>query len=195
MKVFLLIVVGYLMIWMPAETEESDFSAEQNQVFDNIEDEFNLAKYFFSSPMKNFSKDLDDEDKSVFLKRFWKNRDPNPVTEKNEFLDEITRRVEYANTHFSHYQDGWTTARGRIYIKHGAPYEIINERTGINTKYTQKEYQIWKYHLQNNLTYIFLDLGGYGDYRLIYSGNDDNEVTLPNWRSYLGDSFKEEFLY
>jgi len=138
---------------------------------------------------------LEDEDKRIFLKRFWENRDPNPVTSQNEFVEEVKVRVNYANTHFSHYQDGWESARGRIYIKYGPPFEIINDVTGINTKYTQKEYQVWKYRLNQNTTYIFLDLGGYGDYRLIYSENDDDEITLPDWRSYLGNSFKESYLY
>ncbi|HCX73635.1 MAG TPA: hypothetical protein DHM37_07950 [Candidatus Cloacimonas sp.] len=194
MRILTMFFLICLLLPLTAELDEQ-ISDKNDRVFENIEKDFKLAKYFFSSPLKHYTKDLEDEDKRIFLKRFWENRDPNPVTSQNEFVEEVKVRVNYANTHFSHYQDGWESARGRIYIKYGPPFEIINDVTGINTKYTQKEYQVWKYRLNQNTTYIFLDLGGYGDYRLIYSENDDDEITLPDWRSYLGNSFKESYLY
>lgn len=194
MRILASFLLFCLLLSLAAEADKQ-ISQKNDRVFDNIETDFKLAKYFFPSSLKHYTKDLKDEEKRIFLKRFWKNRDPNPVTKNNEFLEEVKARVSYSNIHYSHYKDGWKSARGRIYIKHGPPFEIIKDVTGINTKYTQKEYQVWKYRINQNLTYIFLDRGGFGDFRLIYSENDDNEITLPDWRSYLGDTFKESYLY
>ena len=49
--------------------------------------------------------------------------------------------------------------------------------------------------MKQDLTYIFIDLQTSGNYKLIYSGNDDNEITLSNWKEYLGgEDFDESLL-
>jgi len=60
-----------------------------------------------------------------FFKRFWKERDPDPSTERNELKNEYFKRVNYANTHFKAMgMAGWLTDRGRILIKFGPPDDI-----------------------------------------------------------------------
>ena len=175
--------------------EVSKDISNPNRVFTDIEDEYKLAKYFFNSKDRKIYKLLPHEEKPVFLERFWAENDPNPVTSQNEFLQVIIERIKYCNEHFSHFKDGWKTDRGRIFIKYGTPFEILNEVTGRDTKATEREYQIWKYRIGRNMTYIFIDLQHFGDYRIIYSQNDEKEITLPDWRSYLGSDFDASILY
>jgi GWxTD domain-containing protein len=60
----------------------------------------------------------------VFLRRFWKERDPTPTTPVNERWLEHCRRVAYANVHFAAPKldlPGWQTKRGEFYIRYGEP--------------------------------------------------------------------------
>jgi GWxTD domain-containing protein len=65
-------------------------------------------------------------DREVFIKAFWRQRDPSPDTEANEFKDEHYRRITYANTWFGRDAPGpgWRTDMGRIYIILGEPKTI-----------------------------------------------------------------------
>ena len=60
-----------------------------------------------------------------FITTFWRRRDPSPGTAANEFRDEFTRRVDYANAHFANPNDaphqGVDSDRGRIYVTLGPP--------------------------------------------------------------------------
>ncbi len=63
--------------------------------------------------------------REAFLEYFWQRRDPDPATESNEFQEEHTRRIDYANQHFGNEgKPGWRTERGRIYIIHGPPDDV-----------------------------------------------------------------------
>jgi len=81
----------------------------------------------FSQPIKKlpprFKQWLEEE---VFIKAFWKQRDPTPGTPENEFKEEHYRRINYANYHFGRGvpKPGWQTDRGRIYIILGEPRDI-----------------------------------------------------------------------
>lgn len=207
MKKLCIILICFLLFFISFAQESNEQDIEKtleevpkdisnpNRVFTGIEDEYKLAKYFFNSKDRKIYKLLSDDEKSIFLENFWAENDPNPVTSQNEFLQVIIGRIKYCNEHFSHFKDGWKTDRGRIFIKYGTPFEILNEVTGRDTKATEREYQIWKYRIGKNLTYIFIDLQHFGDYRIIYSQNDEKEITLPDWRIYLGSDFDENLLY
>jgi len=68
-----------------------------------------------------------DRQRELFIEAFWKQRDPSPDTEKNEFREEHYRRISYANAHFGRggIRPGWKTERGRIYIILGPPQQDI----------------------------------------------------------------------
>ncbi len=68
-----------------------------------------------------------DRERDLFIKEFWKQRDPTPGTPKNEFKEEHYRRIEFANKTFGRETpvDGWRTDRGRMYIKLGKPDQVI----------------------------------------------------------------------
>ena len=56
---------------------------------------------------------------------------------------------------------GWRSDRGRIYVKHGEPDEVEVR----SDPYIQGTYLIWRYY-QNNMTFVFHDRFGLGEYRL-----------------------------
>ena len=42
-----------------------------------------------------------DDEREQFIQLFWRQRDPDPDTEENEFKEQFYERVAYANEHFS----------------------------------------------------------------------------------------------
>jgi GWxTD domain-containing protein len=55
--------------------------------------------------------------------RFWRGRDPAPVTAANERRIEHCRRVAHAREHFGEYKFPWD-ARGEVYIRYGEPDHV-----------------------------------------------------------------------
>jgi GWxTD domain-containing protein len=92
---------------------------------------------------------------------FWKQRDPTPATEANEFKEEYYSRIKYANTHFGALQKGWMTDRGRIYVIYGPPDEVERHPYELDSV----PYEIW-YYYRTAMKFIFVDEHGIGDYRL-----------------------------
>jgi GWxTD domain-containing protein len=101
------------------------------------------------------------EEKQKRFLEFWKSRDPNPNTPRNEKMEEFYSRVEYSTKHFSHYQEGWRTDRGMVYIIFGPPNNV--DRHPFETD--SKPYEVWSYYDLNH-QFVFLDETGFGDYRL-----------------------------
>jgi len=186
------------------------------RLFPELEDDIKLVSYFMNSSEKNVFKTLNNEGKSNYLNKFWYSQDPNPATEENEFLELVKTRIHYANQLYSHFKQGWTSDMGRIFIKYGKPYEIRKLTTNLGenefsessdysyderamayyyNKYTVKNYEIWKYRLDKNANYVFIDQLTSGNYKLIYSSDDnDGENTLTDWKKYLGYDFDERLL-
>jgi GWxTD domain-containing protein len=101
-----------------------------------------------------------EEKRSRFVE-FWKKRDPNPNTPRNEKMEEYYAKVEYANKHFAHYIDGWRTDMGMVYIIFGAPNNV--DRHPFD--HDSKPYEVWSYYDLNH-QFVFVDESGFGDYRL-----------------------------
>ena len=98
---------------------------------------------------------------------FWRKRDPDPQTPRNELMEEYYDRVVYSNKHFSSYIEGWKSDMGMVFIRFGAPENV--DRHPFDTD--SKPYEIW-YYYQLNRKFIFEDLTGFGDYRLVYPTTD-----------------------
>jgi GWxTD domain-containing protein len=134
---------------------------------------------------------LNPEGKKRYIEEFWKKRDPTPDTPINEFKIEHTRRINYANLHFSRSgkaDDGWQTDMGRIYILYGEPSEI--ERHPLTQE--EKSWEQWNYNeLQGGAYFIFVDEDGYGVYRLVHS-NLIGEIKDKQWeeRVRTGSAFR-----
>jgi len=103
-----------------------------------------------------------EEEKRKLFEQFWKKRDPNPDTKRNEFMEEYYSRVEYANQHFSHYIPGWRTDMGMVFILFGSPNNVERHPFDIDSK----PYEIWSYY-DYNRSVVFVDETGFGDYRLL----------------------------
>ncbi len=102
------------------------------------------------------------EEKQRRFFNFWKRRDPNPNTPRNEKMEEFYGRVEYANKHFSHYIDGWRTDMGMVFIIFGPPNSVDRHPYDMDAK----PYEVWSYYELNH-QFIFVDQTGFGDYRLL----------------------------
>jgi GWxTD domain-containing protein len=65
-------------------------------------------------------------EQEAYLDRYWKERDPTPLTAQNEERDKFYERVRYANEHYgiAGVTAGMLSDRGRIYIRFGEPDEI-----------------------------------------------------------------------
>jgi GWxTD domain-containing protein len=93
---------------------------------------------------------------------FWKSKDPSPGNDQNEVFEQYFSRVSFADENFSHYNDGWSTDRGMVFIILGAPSNI--ERHPF--EYNAKPYEVWQYY-ELNKSFVFTDQTGFGDYRLV----------------------------
>jgi GWxTD domain-containing protein len=101
------------------------------------------------------------EEKKKRFFEFWKKRDTNPVTERNEAMEDYYGRVKFANENFSHYRDGWKTDRGMVYVMFGTPSVIDRHPFEGHSK----PYEVWTYY-DLNYRFLFVDQTGFGDYRL-----------------------------
>ncbi len=112
---------------------------------------------------------LTEEERQKLFLEFWKKRDPNPNTTRNEKMEEYYGRVEYANKHFKHYTEGWRTDMGMVFIIFGSPSNVDRHPFDSDSK----PYEVWSYY-DLNYNFVFIDQTGFGDYRL----------TTPIWDVY-----------
>ena len=86
-----------------------------------------------------------------FISTFWRQRDPSPGTAANEFRDEFTRRVGYANAHFADPNNaphpGVESDRGRIYVTFGPPDKVEPWPSGAH--------EIWRYSAREKFAFVF----------------------------------------
>lgn len=93
-----------------------------------LEDE---VVYIISEREREFFLDLEAmEERDAFVAAFWRRRDPDPLTEINEFREEHYRRIDYANLRLGGEAaiPGSKTDRGRMYIILGEPRDRSNFR-------------------------------------------------------------------
>jgi len=135
----------------------------------DIDEAINQTIYIASSQEYDYMKAAKTpEEKQIRFLKFWRDKDPNPNTPKNEIMIEYYRRVKIANERFSHYVEGWKTDMGMVYIRYGEPSNI--ERHPFDED--SKPYEIWDYY-DINRRFVFVDYTGFGDYRLISPIWDD----------------------
>lgn len=80
--------------------------------------------YIITAKEKSAFKELEsDKQRELFIREFWRQRDPSPGTPRNEFKEEHYRRLAAADKSFGRgtHKPGWRTDRGRIYIILGPP--------------------------------------------------------------------------
>jgi len=125
------------------------------------------------------------EGKRAFLRQFWAKRDPTPGTAANEFEAVFYRTVAEADNRFheggASGVPGWRTDRGRIFIRYGAPDEVLDRPQAGSSR----PYQVWKYTGRKPRKFIFLDTSLLGNYELIWT-DERREPSRPDWQELLG---------
>ena len=129
-----------------------------------------------------------DRDRNLFIEAFWKQRDPTPGTEENEFRTEHYRRIQHANQFFGKDSPGpgWKSDMGRIYIILGVPKSVDK----FENLYDIKPTIIWffsdmaQFGLPSSFNVVFFKRENQGEYRLYSPLNDGPQGLLIH---YMGD--------
>ncbi|MEO0091837.1 MAG: GWxTD domain-containing protein [candidate division WOR-3 bacterium] len=119
--------------------------------------------------IKQYQK-LNPEGKIEFLRHFWR---------KNNYV-EFLKRMKYVETKYQLTgKPGWESDRGKIYVKYGAPDEIVAHTMIEHVK----PHEHW-YYYEKGFHFIFIDIRSDGTFPLIYS-NTDLEKKHPEWEKYI----------
>lgn len=111
-----------------------------------------------------------DQDRDVFIRAFWRQRDPTPGTTENEYYDEMKTRYAYVNKEFKKGspREGWMTDQGRIYMILGPPVG----KTGYSNLMELHPLEVWSYYgdvskgQPTNFGLLFFKRRGMGEYKL-----------------------------
>jgi len=115
-----------------------------------------------SSQISFIKKGKTKEEKLKRFQDFWQSVYNAPKIEENPIFSEYYRRVAYADEHFSQYFSGWNSDRGMVFILLGPPDNVDRHPFDIDAK----PYEVWQYY-NLNVSLVFVDRTGFGDYRLI----------------------------
>ncbi|GAI93408.1 unnamed protein product, partial [marine sediment metagenome] len=146
-----------------------------------------LTGYIILSEEKNvFLQLTTNRDRDIFIKTFWKQRDPTPGTPDNEYWEEHIKRFAYANKFYGRAtpREGWMTDMGRFHIILGEP--VSKERW--EGKMGIVPVQAWYYYgdkekgLPPHFAIVFFKRGGAGEWRL-YDHFADGPASLLEYRS------------
>ena len=164
------------------EKEKIDFKKLRSELPGKYQRWLDEVAYIISDyEYQGFLQLKTDEQRDLFIERFWLARDPTPGTKKNEFKEEHYQRWEYANKYLGRetYLPGWKTDRGRVYITLGKPADIVR----FEDTYATHEIELWhyiantQYKLPPSFYLIFYWRDGHPPYRL-YSPLTDTPFRL-----------------
>jgi len=144
-----------------------------------IDDQFEKARYIATNNEKDVYEDLDLVGKREFMAGFWLRRDDSPKTPVIEYKQNYFKRIEQANQHYTMGEkEGWRTDRGRILLSYGKPDDIERISGGTGSI----PYQKWiYYYIEGGIEFVFVDARGFGDYRLVHS-TSVNELQDYEWQ-------------
>lgn len=145
---------------------------------------YSLIDYIASpSELTQYRSLKDQKAKHNFLINFWERRDKDKTNDKLESLKEFITKVKYVRKNFSSGgEDGYLSARGRIYLKYGPPDETLLVPMSKGTK----NYDSWIYYSKGGMQFIFMDIKGFGKYELIYTNVLEEDIPQ-NWSNYIDD--------
>lgn len=157
------------------------------------EEFYHYARYLFTKNERKIFFGLpNDKARNEFIRYFWEIRDPNPMTEENEFKVEIERRYEHVNKYLKEGPvPGWKTDRGRIYIMLGAPTNTYEETLG-----TQFARHVFWYWAESDIYIRFVDSNGNGVFRMDHRNVSLkllDELERRKWYIFSQDE-KEDFI-
>ena len=153
--------------------------------------------YIITSKEKSAFRQLEnDRQRDLFIREFWRQRDPSPGTPRNEFREEHYRRLAVVEQLFSRgtSKPGWRTDRGRIYITLGPP---------INRQYFDHPdiypIELWYYQGRKSdriapfFHVMFYKKFGGGDFILYDPMNDGPNVLSPETSELPWDPGRPQF--
>lgn len=120
---------------------------------------YSKARFIITKQERKIFLRLPPEKRDEFIEEFWRRRDPDPLTEINEFKDQYFRRIEEANRLFKGVRPGWLQDRGRVYILVGPPDSRLQYPIG---KYS-RPHEVWHYGF---FPVFFIDRNQSGEYEL-----------------------------
>jgi len=153
--------------------EKSDYFRMEE---DDIKKRFEQARYTATKDEINVFKTLDVIDaKRKYVYDFWNRREKSSPGLQSEYYG----RIDEANAKFGYSGlAGWKTDMGRVHIVYGPPSQVERFPSDMRTR----PYEIWYYYdLEGGTQFIFVDVNGYDDYRLVTSTVRD-EIYDPNWK-------------
>jgi GWxTD domain-containing protein len=140
----------------------------------NLDEAVEQLQYFAKSEEIDYIEDApDEEEKRKRFEAFWERNNPVPGATVNKAMVEYYGRVAYANEHFSHFQKGWKSDRGMVFILYGPPSYIERHPSVPDSS----PYNIWEY-FDIGRRFTFVDYNGFGDYRLLYPIWDERNRLL-----------------
>ena len=159
------LLLGFAVMLIAAVTTPASLygAPKKRKLKPEYEEFYHYARYLFTkNERKIFSNLPDDQSRDAFIRYFWEIRDPNPMTEENEFKVEIERRYEYSSKYLKEGPiPGWKTDRGRIYILLGPPTNRYEDTIG-----TSFGRVIWWYYEESDIYARFVDAKGTGIFRM-----------------------------
>jgi len=147
----------------------------RKKITENVEDtsDINIAaplQHILSKNEFEYINSFEKSQRDSLIVEFWNERDPSPLTEKNELKEEFIHRVRFANQNFHSLlsgKQGWQTDQGRIYILNGPPTEIFHPSIE-NEDY---QHEIWVYENPNlKMRFVFVFKPEKGEYELLARG-------------------------
>lgn len=180
------------------EPPQAVASATREKLFDGwvepqLDSLWEKSKYFSTPRDRRLYEGLSMEGKRNFLEDFWARRDPTPG-DPNEGYLEFRKRVDEANREFDlsgNPGEGWSSARGRVWILRGEPFERIVRTTRPDSRANSRasgarDYEIWRYAGARTEFFLFFDQTGFDNFHQIFS-TDPEEFTQPNWPELFPD--------
>ena len=162
-KINLIIIFLFLLFMEIGFSREINLKPEYKKWLD-------LVSYIITPQEKSVFLSLkNDRERDMFIKLFWKQRDPTPGTPENEFKEEHIRRFNYANKYFKYgtTKPGWKTDMGKIYIILGPP---VN-REKIDA-FGLEPMEVWSYYggrdkgLPPHFQIVFFKRHGAGEFKI-----------------------------
>jgi len=111
-----LVLILVILLALPASASaRGRMTPEEKQFAQDV-------KWTWSKSQERAFKKMSSEERAAFIGEFWKNLDPTPGTEKNEFKIIHYARIEYANRCLGgRGKKGQLDEEGRFYIVFGPP--------------------------------------------------------------------------
>lgn len=140
-----------------------------------------ILGYIATPEQLDLYKRLNSSGKAYFIIQFFRNLDPIPETDKNEYLETLFERYHYSKLKFGWGKtEGWASERGRVFIQNGKPNEIEYHNFDANSK----PYEVWYYRRDREIYFVFGDLQNDGRLVLIHS-TKEGEVINQDWQDLL----------